>query len=247
MTPEQINRYARHLILKEIGGAGQQALLGAKIAIIGAGGLGGPAGLYLAAAGIGHITLIDDDRVDLSNLQRQVQFTQADIDQPKVRAMAARLQACNPDCQITPIAQKLTADNAQNLLRGHDLILDGVDNFAARFAINAASRALAIALISGAVGRFEGQISLFNAPRPDSPCYRCLVPEIPTEAQSCAEIGIIGALTGIIGSVMALEAIKYLCKAGSSLDGQLWLYDGLTHQNRTIKISRDPKCAACSH
>lgn len=244
MKPEQIERYARHLVLKEIGGPGQAALLDAKVAIVGAGGLGGPAALYLAAAGIGHITLIDDDVVDLSNLQRQIQFYEDDINGLKVESLAKRLSALNQDVFIRPVAQKLTSDNATELLQDHDLILDGVDDFETRFAVNAASLELKIPLISGALGRFKGQISLFNEAT-DAPCYRCLVPNIPPDAETCAQVGIIGALAGVIGTQMALEAVKFITQSGESLSGRLYLFDGLKSKSRTLALRKDPACPAC--
>ncbi|MEP1230672.1 MAG: HesA/MoeB/ThiF family protein, partial [Litorimonas sp.] len=220
MNPDQIKRYARHLVLKEIGGAGQNALLAARIAIVGAGGLGGPVGLYLAAAGIGHITIIDDDVVDMSNLQRQVQFTTSDIGESKAALMASKLAHLDPD--ITTQAQncRLTPHNAKELLSDHDIILDAVDGFASRFAINDAALALKTPLISGALGRFNGHVSIFGAQQ-NAPCYRCLVPEIPPDEETCAVVGVVGALAGVIGSVMAMEAIKLVTKAGQSLDGRL--------------------------
>ncbi|CAM3684196.1 HesA/MoeB/ThiF family protein [Litorimonas haliclonae] len=245
MRPDQIDRYARHLVLKEIGGPGQAALLDAKVAIIGAGGLGGPAALYLAAAGVGHITLIDDDEVDLSNLQRQIQFSEADIGNAKVDSLAKRLSGLNQDVFIRPVREKLTQENAAELLRGHDLILDGVDDFETRFAVNEASLKLNTPLISGALGRFKGQISLFNADL-SAPCYRCLVPDIPPDAETCAQVGIVGALAGIIGAQMGLEAIKYITDAGQNLSGRLYLFDGLKHESRTLTLSKDPACSACS-
>ena len=166
LTPTQISRYARHIVLREIGGPGQNALLNANIALVGAGGLGGPAGLYLAAAGIGRITLIDDDTVDLSNLQRQVQFASSDIDAPKAQTMATRLEGQNPDCAVIVQSTRLTSENAVDLLRGHDVILDGTDSFKTRFAVNAASQDLGIPLVSGALGRFDMQLGVFNAVAP---------------------------------------------------------------------------------
>ncbi|WP_298916057.1 molybdopterin-synthase adenylyltransferase MoeB [uncultured Algimonas sp.] len=244
MNPDQIERYARHLVLKEIGGSGQNALLDAKVAIVGAGGLGGPAALYLAAAGVGRITLIDDDAVSLSNLQRQVQFDTASIGQSKGRSLAARLGAINPDVEVTVQDRRLKPGNAQSLLADHGLVLDGTDNFATRFAVNDATLALGIPLLSGAVGRFDAQIGLFG---PTGPCYRCLVPALPPQEQNCAEVGVVGALTGIAGSVMALEAIKCITGAGDTLARRLWIYDGLRAESRTVRLTRDPECPACSH
>ena len=246
MKPESVTRYARHLVLKEIGGPGQQALLAARVVIIGAGGLGGPAGLYLAAAGVGHITLIDDDAVELSNLQRQIQFGVKDIGQPKAASMAQSLGAINPEVTLTAHPVRLTAKNARELLRGHDVILDGVDDFASRFVINDAALALKIPLVSGALGRFNGQVSAFRNDG-QSACYRCLVPEIPPDAQTCSQVGVIGALAGLIGSAMALETVKLITGAGEDLYGKLWLYDGLKSEARTIKLPRDTQCPACGH
>lgn len=244
MTPENINRYARHLVLKEIGGPGQQALLQAKVAIVGAGGLGGPAGLYLAAAGIGHITLIDDDAVDVSNLQRQIQFSDRDVGAPKTQAMTQRLAGMNPDIRVTCEAERLDAGNARRLLAGHDLVLDGTDSFETRFLVNETALDLEIALISGAIGRFDGQVSLFSSDG-ISPCYQCLVPVKPQGIESCSEIGVIGALAGVVGSMMALEAIKHITGAGETLAGRLWVFDGLHGESRTVKLARDPDCPAC--
>jgi molybdopterin/thiamine biosynthesis adenylyltransferase len=243
-TPIDIDRFARHLVLREIGGPGQQALARTHISIIGAGGLGAPAALYLAAAGIGHITLIDPDEVSLDNLQRQILFQTKDVGKPKVETGAAALEALNPNTKITPVQTSLTDDNAAKLLAGTDLVLDGCDNFETRFAVNAASRQLGTPLISGAVGRWDGQISLFNA-TPDAPCYRCWVPETPPDAETCSRVGVVGALTGVIGSIMALEAIKHICEAGATLDGRILLFDGLDMSSRTVRLKRDPDCVEC--
>lgn len=244
MTPDSIKRYARHLVLKEIGGPGQQALLAARVAIVGAGGLGGPVGLYLAAAGVGHITIIDDDKVEVSNLQRQVQFVTTDIGMEKAVVMADTLNDLNPDITATGIITRYTAENAQDLLKDHDLIIDGVDDFATRFAINDAALALKIPLVSGALGRFQGQVSAHYS-NGTGPCYRCLVPDIPPDTETCSEVGVVGALAGIIGSVMALEVVKLITGAGEPLCGKLWLYDGLKSEARTVTLPRDPDCPAC--
>jgi len=220
MTPTQIERYARHLVLKEIGGPGQNKLLRTRLVIIGAGGLGGPVALYAAAAGIGHITLIDDDRVEISNLQ------------------------LNPDISWRAEDKRLTAENATELLAGYDMIMDGTDNFRTRFIINEAAYNLAIPLMSGALGRFDGQIGLFNT-SPEDPCYQCFVPEMPPDEQTCSEVGIIGASAGIIGSMMTLEAIKYITGAGESLAAHLYLYDGLQSQGRRVALPKDPNCVIC--
>lgn len=245
MNPDQIARYARHLVLKEVGGPGQAALLSAKVAIVGAGGLGGPAGLYLAAAGVGHITLIDDDKVEASNLQRQVQFVHSDIGMGKARAMADTLEDLNPDITTQIYEARLTHDNAENFLTGHDVILDSTDNFATRFDINAAALAQDIPLVSGALGRWNGQVACFDNRRADAPCYQCLVPESPPDAETCAAAGVIGALAGMIGSMMAIETVKIITGAGEPLFGQLFLYDALTCESRKVSLPKDPACPVC--
>jgi len=242
LSPSQISRYARHLTLREIGGPGQNALLAANVAIIGAGGLGGPAGLYLAAAGVGRVTLIDDDVVDASNLQRQVQFLSADIGKDKAQVMGERLGALNPDCVVRAVKTRLTSENAVALR--HDVILDGTDNFDARFAVNAASRDLGIPLVSGALGRFDLQLGVFNT-SDASPCYRCFVHDAPSDAPDCAAHGILGAIAGMGGSMMAMEAIKQITGAGETLDGRLYVFDALRGDGRTIGLTRDPDCPIC--
>lgn len=245
MTPDYVNRYARHLVLKEIGGAGQQALLAAKVAIVGAGGLGGPAGLYLAAAGVGQITIIDDDVVEASNLQRQVQFVTTDVGMEKATVMADTVDDLNPDVQTKGHIGRLTHGNAKELLSGYDVILDGVDDFETRFAINDAALALGIPLVSGALGRFDGQVSAFRSDK-KSPCYRCFVPHVPPNAETCAQVGVVGALAGVIGSMMALEVVKLITGAGEPLIGKIWLFDGLKAETRTVSLPQDPDCPACS-
>lgn len=245
LSSSQISRYARHLTLREIGGPGQNALLAANVAIVGAGGLGGPAGLYLAAAGVGRVTIIDDDVVEASNLQRQVQFIHTDIGMGKAQIMGDTLEDLNPDCHVTRQPLRLTDDNATALLRGHDVILDGTDSFNARFAINVASRELGIPLVSGALGRFDLQLGVFNATT-NSPCYRCFVHEAPDIQQDCATHGVLGAMAGMGGSMMAMEAIKHITGAGDVLDGRLYVYDALRAEGRTIRLSRDSGCPVCA-
>ena len=251
-SPEERERYARHILLKEIGGPGQQKLKAARVAIVGMGGLGAPAALYLAAAGVGRLRLIDDDAVSLSNLQRQALYTTAAVGADKVACAKTALQALNPHVEIEARTERLTDANARVLLEGCDLALDGTDDFATRFAINAACHELGVTLISGAVGRWDGQVAAFKsgptkhlAPDRRLPCYRCLVPELPPSAESCAQAGIVGALTGIIGSLMALEAIKQIAQAGESLAGRLLIFDGLAAISRTIALPRDPACPVC--
>ena len=239
---DEIERYARHLVLREIGGPGQQKLKAAKVLIVGAGGLGGPVALYLAAAGVGRLGLVDADTVSLSNLQRQILFTTDDLGQPKTASGAQHLQALNPHVQVISHPLALTGDNAGELMADYDLVIDGVDDFAARFVINQACLDGAKPLVSGAIGRWTGQVAVFEG----QPCYRCLVPEIPPEAETCSAVGVVGALAGIIGSMMALEAIKYITGAGEGLTGRLFIYDGLSAESRTVKLSADPACPACA-
>jgi molybdopterin/thiamine biosynthesis adenylyltransferase len=248
----EIERYARHLVLREIGGPGQQALKAARVLIVGAGGLGAPAALYLAAAGVGTLGLIDPDTVALSNLQRQVLYTGADIGRAKTQAAAEHLTALNGEIDIIALDQALTPANARGLVRGYDLVLDGTDDFAVRFAVNDACLAEGKTLVSGAIGRWSGQIGVYGAGltrgRPlgeRQPCYRCLVPEIPPEAETCAVMGVVGALAGVIGSMMALEAIKLIAGAGEALNGRLLIYDALDGEARTVRLSPDPDCPAC--
>lgn len=241
-TAAERERYARHILLKEIGGPGQQRLKAARVAVVGAGGLGAPAALYLAAAGVGRLRLIDDDGVALSNLQRQVLFRSDDVGEAKVACAARALAALNPHVEIEPRRQRLDPGNAADLLAGADVVLDGSDNFATRFAVNAACRALSAPLVSGAVGRWDGQVAAFAPP---GPCYCCLVPEAPPSAETCAEVGIVGALTGIIGSIMALETIKLIADAGAPLLGRVLLFDGLSGEARTVALSKDPACLEC--
>ncbi len=246
-TDEELDRYARHLVLREIGGPGQQRLKAARVLIVGAGGLGAPAALYLAAAGVGHLGLVDPDVVDLSNLQRQVIYAEADVGQPKVIAAGERLVGLNRHVHVEPLPLALTAANAADLIGAYDLVLDGTDDFDTRFAVNAACVAAGKPLVSGAIGRWSGQVGVFAAGvrRGVSPCYRCLVPEIPPEAETCARVGVVGALAGVIGSMMALEAIKWITGAGDPLDGRLLIYDALEAETRTVRISPDPACVVC--
>jgi molybdopterin/thiamine biosynthesis adenylyltransferase len=252
LSPEQLERYARHITLREIGGPGQQRLRAATVAIVGSGGLGAPAALYLAAAGVGTLRLIDHDAVGLSNLQRQVLFRTGDIGRAKVDAAADALYELNPDVAVDLRLKRLNADNAESLLQDADLVLDGTDDFSTRFAVNATAHALGIPLVSGAVGRWTGQLSTFKSGLTKGkpvderlPCYRCLVPEIPPDAEACERAGIVGALTGVIGAMMALEAIKEIARAGESLAGRLLIYDGLETRVRTATLRPDPECAVC--
>lgn len=247
LSDRQLERYARHIVLKDVGGAGQKRLLAARIALIGAGGIGSAAALYLAAAGIGSLTLIDDDRVALSNLQRQVLHGTSDIGRLKVESAHDRLFDLNPDCEIVPVPERLQADNARDLIHGHELVIDGSDSFATRLIVNDAAIACGIPLISAAVGPFEGQLAVFAGHLGDRPCYRCLMPEAPPgEAErSCAAIGILGAVVGTMGSLAALEALKLLLGIGAPLMGRLLLYDALAAESRIVGLMKDPACPAC--
>ena len=242
--PEEVERYARHLVLREIGGPGQQRLKAARILIVGAGGLGAPAALYLAAAGAGVIGLVDPDVIALSNLQRQVLYATEEVGALKVDRAADRLQALNPHVEIEPHPVTVTAENAAEVVAGYDLVLDGTDNFDVRFAVSDACVAADKPLVSGAIGRWTGQVGVFA---PGGPCYRCLVPETPPDAETCSAVGVVGALAGVIGSMMALEAIKLVTGAGEPLSGRLMIYDGLAAEARTVGLLRDPACPICGH
>lgn len=243
LTDDQLERYARHIILKEIGGAGQQALLDASVAVIGAGGIGSPVIQYLAGAGVGRLRLIDDDVVDLSNLQRQTLFALDDIGQPKVEAAAGRVAAINPDVVVEAVRHRIDGSNAQQLLAGADAIIDGCDNFATRLAVSDASVALRIPLVSAAVGQFDGQLATWRGWEADQPCYRCLVGEDPARDEvSCAEQGVLGAITGIMGSLGAAEIVRAITGYGEDVAGRLLLVDALAFRFRTIKVSKDPAC-----
>ena len=247
MNDEQLDRYARHIILKEIGGAGQQRLIDAHVALIGAGGIGAPAIQYLAAAGVGRLTVIDDDHVSLSNLQRQVLFATDDIGQPKVEAAEVAVALLNPDVRVTGLQLRLTADNAADLLAGADVVVDGSDNFAARLAVADAARALHIPLVSAAVGQFDGQLAVFRGWDADKPCYRCLVGHDPDRPDiSCADQGVLGALTGTLGSLAAIEAIRAIVPFGADPAGSLLLIDALHFRFRTISLPKDPGCGCAA-
>jgi len=254
LTAEERERYARHILLKEIGGPGQQKLKAATVVLVGAGGLGAPAALYLAAAGIGKLRIVDHDAVALSNLQRQVVYRAMDVGRPKAERTRAVLNELNAHVDVEAMDQRLTAENAAYLLQGATIVLDGTDDFATRFAVNAACHELGVTLISGAVGRWDGQVAAFKSgvtkhlpTEQRLPCYRCFVPETPPDAERCAEVGIIGALPGVIGSMMALEAIKEIAEAGESLAGRLLIFDGLAATARTIGLKRDTACPVCGH
>ena len=241
-SDQEVERYARHLVLREIGGPGQQKLKAAKVLLVGVGGLGAPAALYLAAAGVGRLGLLDPDEVSLSNLQRQVLYGMHDIGRGKAVSAGRHLLQLNPEIALQPIPERLTEDNARALIAPWDLVLDGTDDFATRFAVNAACVAEGKPLVSGAIGRWSGQVGVF----PGRPCYQCLVPEIPPDAETCSAVGVVGALAGVIGAMMALEAIKLITGAGEPLTGRLLIYDALDAETRTVRVSADPDCPICS-
>jgi molybdopterin/thiamine biosynthesis adenylyltransferase len=237
----EVERYARHLVLREVGGPGQQKLKAARVLVVGAGGLGAPAALYLAAAGVGTIGLVDPDTVSLSNLQRQVLYATADVGRPKTEAAGERLGALNPNTTVETHPVWLDASNAEAVVSGYDLVLDGTDDFATRFAVSDACLVQAKPLVSGALGRWTGQVGVFHG----QPCYRCLVPDVPPDAETCALVGVVGALAGVIGSMMALEAVKLITGAGQPLSGRLLIYDALAGETRTVRIGHDPQCPSC--
>lgn len=247
MSDEQLDRYARHIVLKEIGGAGQARLLSADVAVIGAGGIGSPAILYLAAAGVGTIRVIDDDAVALSNLQRQVLFGTAEIGTAKAEAAMAAVARLNPDVKLIPINARIDADSAPLMLRDADVVLDGCDSFATRLAVADCAQLLRIPLVSAAVGPFEGQLATYRGWEEGRPCYRCLVgdPQDVPE-RNCAETGVIGALTGVMGSLAALEVIRALVPFGIDMAGKLLLADLLSMRFRTVSVVKDPACRTCA-
>lgn len=244
-TEEQIRRYARHIVLPQVGGKGQSKLLGSRVFVVGAGGLGSPVLLYLAAAGVGTIEVIDPDAVDESNLQRQVIHNTARVGTPKVDSAADAISALNPDIRVIKHQEWLTPDNAMSKLREADLVLDGSDNFATRYLVNDAAFFLRKPHVFGAMFRFEGQVTVFsNDASPDSPCYRCLFPEPPPAdlVPTCQEAGILGCVPGVIGSLMASEAIKLLLGIGEVLTGRLLIFDALASRFRTVRLRRNIDC-----
>ncbi len=246
LTAHEQQRYARHISLPEVGAAGQLRLKNARVLIVGAGGLGSPVALYLAAAGVGHIGIVDDDVVDLTNLQRQIIHADAAIGQPKVASAQARMQGLNPCITVTPYAYRLTAANVLTIVAQYDVVVDATDSFATRYIVNDACVMLQKPLVYGAIFRFEGQATVF-APHLGGPCYRCLFPDPPPPAlaPNCAEAGVFGVLPGVVGSVQATEALKLILGIGTSLCGRLWLYDALHMQVDTWQIAPNPACPRC--
>ncbi len=245
LSPKQRERYKRHLCLDEVGPEGQARLLEARVALVGAGGLGSPAALYLAAAGVGTLGLIDFDVVDASNLQRQILYGTADVGRPKLEVACERLGQLNPDVEIVAHAERLEAANAQKILAGYDVILDGTDTFPSRYLSNDVCVWLGKPLVYGSVMRFEGHVSVFDARR--GPCYRCLFPEPPPPelAPNCAEAGVLGVLPGVIGLLQATEVVKLLLDCGEPLLGRLLVYDALAMEFRQFTLAKDPECVVC--
>lgn len=240
---DHLIRHKRHLLLKEIGGPGLARLAAAKVTLVGAGALGGPCALYLAAAGVGTIEIFDADSVDLSNLQRQVQFSEAEIGTNKAEALAARLTGLNHEISILPRPVMF----ARNTRPSGEILIDATDQFSARFEVNEAAADCGCLLVSGAAIGWTGQVGVFAPGRPDiGPCYRCFVPEAPEQAEDCDTLGVVGAVTGITGARMALETVKLITDAGESAMGMLWHFDGLTGKARNLRIRPDPECLYCT-
>ena len=245
LSKEEILRYSRHLIMPEVGMEGQRKLKRARVLLVGTGGLGAPLGLYLAAAGVGTLGIVDFDKVDFTNLQRQVAFGTSDVGRPKIEAAAERLGNLNPEIQIKSYETQLTSENALEIFRDYDIIVDGTDNFPTRYLVNDACVLLGKPNVYGSIFRFEGQASIFGYP--DGPCYRCLYPEPPPPGlvPSCAEGGVLGVLPGIIGSIQAMETLKLILKTGEPLVGRLLLFDALGMKFRELKLRKNPDCPVC--
>jgi molybdopterin/thiamine biosynthesis adenylyltransferase len=249
LTPEQIKRYSRHIMLPEVGAVGQGKLLDAKVLCLGAGGLGSPSALYLAAAGVGTIGIVDDDVVDESNLQRQVLHNIERLGMAKVESARKTLQALNPDVRVIPIQDRLDSSNVLEILAQYDVVVDGADNFPTRYLLNDASLKLKKPVVHASIFRFEGQITTFLAdPDEGGPCYRCLYPDPPPAgmAPSCQEAGVLGVLPGMIGTIQANEALKIILGVGETLSGRLMVFDALSTKWRTMKLRKDPECRVCS-
>lgn len=244
LTPEQVNRYSRHIIMPQVGSSGQRKLMESKVLIVGAGGLGSPSAVYLALAGVGTVGLVDFDSVDLSNLQRQILHQNSDVGRPKVISAKETILSYNPDVNVTVHETRLTSENAFEIISNYDMVVNGADNFASRYLINDACYLLNKPLIDGSILIFDGQATVYI---PGNGCYRCLFPSPPPPGAvpSCAEAGVLGALTGLVGSIQAIETLKLLLNIGESLSSRLLLIDGLSMDFRTVKIRRNPNCPLC--
>ena len=245
LSDDELDRYARHIVLPQLGGAGQQRLKQARVAVVGAGAIGAGVIPALTGAGVGHLTIIDDDRVELSNLHRQPLYATDHVGQRKVDLAARFVGKRNPHIETRAIADRIDTDNADTILSGHDLIIDGTDNFATRLVVSDAAVRLGVPLISAAAQQFQGQVALFRG----RPCYRCFVGDAfdADDCDTCAELGVLGALTGTIGSFAALMAVREIVGIGADAAGKLHLFDGLTLSWRVLKISSDPTCRTCGH
>lgn len=246
MNDDQLQRYARHILLDEIGIEGQQAILDSHVLIVGAGGLGSPAALYLAASGVGRITLVDDDQVDLTNLQRQIAHTTARVGQPKVESAAQAMHAINPEVQVHCVARHADAALLDTLVAQATVVLDCCDNYRTRQAVNAACVRHRVPLVAGAIIRFDGQIAVFDPRQESSPCYACLFdPHATFEEVQCSTLGVLAPLVGIIGATQAAEALKLICQVGTPLVGKLWMLDGLNMDWTRMRTHRNPECVVC--
>ena len=245
-SSRELERYARHIIMREIGGPGQRRLRGARVLVVGAGGLGAPAILYLAAAGVGTIGIIDDDEVSMSNLQRQVIYKTANVGNRKVNAAADAARALNPHIQIKPIHNRLTRENAEDIIKPYRLVIDGSDNFDTRYLLNEICVARETTLVSAAITQWEGQLSVYK-PGEGGPCYACVFPEAPADglAPTCAEAGVLGPLAGVMGGMIAAETIKDVVRAGKPLAGRMIIYDALGGETRTFEVEKRADCAVC--
>jgi adenylyltransferase/sulfurtransferase len=248
LSEQQLDRYARHIVLKEIGGEGQRKLLAAHVTVIGAGGIGSPAIQYLAAAGVGRLRVIDDDSVSLDNLQRQVLFGTGDVGRSKTEAAAEAVARLNPDVEFEGMTRRLDSRTVAGLFRNTHLVLDGSDNFATRLMVSDHSTAARIPLVSAAIGQFQAQVGTFRGWEQDKPCYRCFVGDAfdSEDCDTCSELGVLGAMVGIAGSWAALEAIRHLAGFGEEAAGKLHIFDGLKPAMRTIRIVKDPACSGCT-
>ncbi len=247
LSDDQLERYARHIVLKEIGGTGQVKLADAHVLLVGAGGIGCPAIQYLAAAGVGKLTVIDDDQVSLSNLQRQILYGKEDIGHDKVEVAARAAHAINPGVTFMALKQRLTAENGGSFLEGVDVVLDGSDNFMTRLIVNDLCHAAKMPLVSAAISQFHGQIGTYRGWEADRPCYRCFVGDAhdPDDCDSCSEVGVLGAMVGLMGSFAAMEAVRVITGFGDDPAGKLHILDGLAPSMRTIRLPKDPGCSTC--
>ncbi len=247
LSDEELERYARHIVLRDVGGPGQMKISAAKMLVIGAGGIGSPAIQYLAAAGVGALTIVDDDIVSLSNLQRQVLFMTGDVGQSKAELAAQRVRAINPNVAVTAVVERITSDNAADLLRNMDVVLDGSDNFKTRLAVADAANAAHVPLVSAAIGQFHGQLGTFRGWEADKPCYRCFVGDAhdAEDCDNCGDLGVLGAMVGLMGSMAAMEAIRVVTGFGADQAGKLQVIDGLDLTMRAIRLPKDPACSTC--